>query len=386
MPAPTPAHIDPLHVPGTLVPWQGDTAKPSWRSHLLRGALLLTVLCTTIAGLLAVIRGGAFGTQLIYSFSIGVCCWFIIDVGRVLVAVLIDRRRAARGQALLPYTGFPGWPWMTFMAVLGMGVGPVAGTALADLIQGRTTPSVLQLDSPSSQVTMLLTVLTSVVSVITLSSMERLASARASAEAAQRAAAETQLKLLESQLEPHMLFNTLANLRVLIATDPARAQAMLDQLIAFLRATLGASRAAQHPLAAEFARLGDYLALLKVRMDTRLDATFELPAGLASHPVPPLLLQPLVENAIKHGLEPLVAGGQVRISAAREGDALVLRVQDSGVGLQLGAGSTNDAGFGLAQVRERLAALHGARASLVLTAAPDGERGTLATVRLPFVA
>ncbi|KNZ33202.1 MAG: hypothetical protein AD742_07625 [Methylibium sp. NZG] len=373
---------------------------------MLRGAVLLTVLCTTIAGLLTAMKGGRFGTQLVYSFSIGVCCWFIIDLGRVLVAALIDRRRAARGLAPLPYPGFPGWLWMIAMSVLGVLVGPMVGTALADVIQGSTTPNVLQLDSPSSQVTMLLTVLTSIVSVITLSSMERLASARASAEAAKRAAAEHQLKLLESQLEPHMLFNTLANLRVLIATDPARAQAMLDQLIAFLRATLGASRVAQHPLSAEFARLGDYLALMKVRMDARLATTLDLPDALADHPVPPLLLQPLVENAIKHGLEPTVAGGRVRVSAAREGNELVLRVHDSGGGLvgptspatpttaaRAAAGHRdgssidgNPAAFGLAQVRERLSAWYGPRASLQLTAAPGGERGTLATVRLPFEA
>jgi hypothetical protein len=98
-----------------------------------------------------------------------------------------------------------------------------------------------------------------------LSTTERLASARAAAEAAQRQAAEHQLRLLQSQLEPHMLFNTLANLRVLIALDPPRAQAMLDRLIAFLRSTLQASRAGTHTLADEFARLDDYLGLMAVR-------------------------------------------------------------------------------------------------------------------------
>ncbi len=128
----------------------------------------------------------------------------------------------------------------------------------------------------------------------------RLAAALMRAETAQRQAAENQLRLLESQLEPHMLFNTLANLRVLIGMDPPRAQAMLDQLIAFLRATLSASRSGSHPLREEFARLQDYLALMKVRMGERLQPVFELPAELAELAIPPLLLQPLVENAIKH--------------------------------------------------------------------------------------
>jgi sensor histidine kinase YesM len=359
------------------------TARSWWR-HLVRGALFLTVLCIGIAGLLAAMKGSSFSVQLVYSFSIGLCCWFIIDVGRLSIALLIDRLRTARGRALLPHAGFPGWPWMIAMVLLGMLAGPVLGTALADLILGKTSPSVLQLGSPTA-VTMLLTVLASLASVITLTSMERLANARATAEAAQRAAAENQLKLLESQLEPHMLFNTLANLRVLITLDPARAQTMLDQLISFLRATLGASRVAQHPLSAEFARLGDYLALMKVRMDTRLQTRFELPAELAACKLPPLLLQPLVENAIKHGLEPKVDGGRIVVSAAREGDQLVLRVQDSGAGLSSADGSSPDGSkFGLMQVRERLATLYGTRASLSLADAPGDLGGTLATVRLPL--
>ena len=151
---------------------------------------------------------------------------------------------------------------------------------------------------------------------LTLSLLERLAHARADAEAARRAAAENQLKLLESQLEPHMLFNTLANLRVLIGIDPPRAQAMLDRLIAFLRATLNASRSTLHPLATEFERIGDYLALMGMRMGPRLQSQLSLPDALRDVGVPPLLLQPLVENSIKHGLEPQIAGGRIEVDAA----------------------------------------------------------------------
>jgi LytS/YehU family sensor histidine kinase len=137
--------------------------------------------------------------------------------------------------------------------------------------------------------------------------------------AVQRDAAEARLKLLESQLEPHMLFNTLANLRVLIAADPARAQTMLDQLIAYLRATLGAARQPWHTLEAEFARLNDYLALMAVRMGPRLHYQLQLPPSLAGIPVAPLLLQPLVENAIRHGLEPQPGPGQITVQALQLG-------------------------------------------------------------------
>jgi len=239
-----------------------------------------------------------------------VCCWLIIDVGRVAAANGINHPRASQGRAPLLHPGFTGWGWMLSLVLLGMAVGPVAGTVLADGVLGNTTHRMPDLSATSTRVTLLLTVLASIVSVVSLSTLERLSSARATADAAQRAAAENQVRLLELQLEPHMLFNMLANLRVLIAMDPARTQLMLDRLIGFLRATLGASRVALHPLEAEFARLGDCLGLMQVRMDHRLETHFELPAELAACQVPPLLLQPLVENAIKHGLEPKVEWGR----------------------------------------------------------------------------
>ncbi len=181
-----------------------------------------------------------------------------------------------------------------------------------------------------------------------------------------------------------MLFNTLANLRVLIGLDAAAAQQMLDRLIAFLRATLEASRTTAHPLATEFERVADYLALMAIRMGPRLQVRLDLPAALAAQPVPPLLLQPLVENAIRHGLEPHVAGGRLEVSARAEGGQLLLEVRDTGVGLAAAAAhGTPGTRFGLAQVRERLATLHGARAGLVLEPAGDGG-GTRATIHLPL--
>ena len=181
-----------------------------------------------------------------------------------------------------------------------------------------------------------------------------------------------------------MLFNTLANLRVLIGLDPPRAQAMLDRLIAFLRSTLAASRRPWHPLADEWARIDDYLALMAVRMGPRLQARLALPPELASLPVPPLLLQPLVENSIQHGLEPQVEGGRIEVSASREGDRLVLRVRDTGVGLD--AAGTPGTRFGLVQVRQRLATVYGEAAALRLESAADAEGGALATLTLPMPA
>jgi sensor histidine kinase YesM len=158
---------------------------------------------------------------------------------------------------------------------------------------------------------------------------------------------------------------------------------MLDHLIAYLRATLSASRAARHPLASEFDRVSDYLALLAIRMGPRLQVRMELPDDLRSLPVPPLLLQPLVENCIHHGLEPKVAGGRIELRASRSGSTLQITVRDTGVGLD-DTPASRGTGFGTTQVRERLSALFGDRAAFTLTAAHDAEGGALATITRPL--
>ena len=309
-----------------------------------------------------------FWVGLVFSLVIGNCCWLLIDVGRALAA----RWRFVRKGGL---PDWPGWGWMAPIVVIGSVGGYVIGQALARALLGL----------PDGQGHLHAPILVfSVIVALTVSYLfyarERMHTQHLQALAAERLASETQLKLLQSQLEPHMLFNTLANLRVLIGLDAAQAQAMLDHLIAFLRTTLASTRIEHHPLATEFAALQDYLALMAVRMGPRLQSGFELPPDLAALPVPPLLLQPLVENAIKHGLEPQVQGGRIDVSARRSGDRLLLRVADSGAGP--GAAPCGGSSFGLEQVRQRLKALHGERASLALRGLPEG--GTEAVVTLPI--
>jgi sensor histidine kinase YesM len=169
---------------------------------------------------------------------------------------------------------------------------------------------------------------------------------------------------------------------------------MLDHLIAYLRGTLGASRATMHPLQTEFDRLRDYLALMSVRMGPRLSYTLDLPQALGQQPVPPLLLQPLVENSIRHGLEPKVAGGHVSISARLNGQMLTLTVTDTGTGLTesgQGSGAAGakgvecevgvEGGFGLGQVRERLHTCYGDLATFEIADQPSG--GTCVSITLP---
>ena len=348
-----------------------------WLWHELRISIPVAVC---IALFLSTIFREPFGSTLVYSLCIGIFIQGLIEAGRYGLA---HRLRKRFPDDIGAQHNWPGWglmaPWVVASAVVGY----YAGHSLGDLLTGVNRAPGAAIQSPRA-----LLLVMAVVFVVPIGatyffySRGRMAAMEARTQAALRAAAENQLKLLESQLEPHMLFNTLANLRVLIGMDPPRAQAMLDQLIAFLRATLAASRVARHTLRDEFARLADYMALMQVRMGERLRSHFDLPGDLATAAVPPLLLQPLVENAIKHGLEPNVAGGRIELSAQREGGLLVLRVRDTGVGLA--AVPSDGTQFGLAQVRARLATLYGERAVLELATVHDGEGGTLATIRLPL--
>lgn len=196
---------------------------------------------------------------------------------------------------------------------------------------------------------------------------------------ARQLSAQAQLDLLRSQLEPHMLFNTLSNVNDLIDEDPAQAKAMMHRLIAFLRATLSGSRVVEHALASEFQMVADYLALMQIRMGDRLKADLQLPPALAQVPVPAMLLQPLVENAIQHGLAPRRAGGFVRVSADWQPPRLHLVVCNSG---GQAPASTPGEGFGLRCVADRLRALYGDQASVALAHLPE-EGTTVVTIQLP---
>lgn len=353
------------------------------RRFLLRG-----LRSVGIGIAIALLLTGGFGTplwpNLVYSVCIASLCWFAIDLLRLPLALWAHRNDPPGSPESASH--WPGWPLMLVAIGVGSVIGFSLGNELANMILGRNVGGGYFRGSWRQMLALLVGALVPGTAITYwFYTRETIAAKEAAVQAAQRQAAEHQLKLLESQLEPHMLFNTLANLRVLIGADPKRAQTMLDQFIAFLRATLAGSRAPQHPLRAEFARLADYLALMQVRMGERLQTRFDMPEALAELAVPPLLLQPLVENCIRHGLEPAVAGGRIDVSAAREGDALVLRVRDTGAGLARASGTMAEGTkFGLVQVRNRLAALYGERASLSLADAADPEGGTIATIRLPI--
>jgi signal transduction histidine kinase len=309
-----------------------------------------------------------YGQQWVYSSSIGTLIWVVIELGCLMVSP---------EHAYPPVrSGMPGWPkgWRgAGLVALGIAAGHFAGQPLGAWLSGW---SLAETGSNSLIVTVLAGALASYY-FYAQGLQKALAVARAEQ---QRDASEARLRLLQSQLEPHMLFNTLANLRMLIASDPAAAQHMLDRLNDFLRASLNASRATAHPLAVEFDRLRDYLALMSVRMGPRLTHALRLPDDLRAQPVPPLLLQPLVENAIKHGLEPCVEGGHIEISAAREGNTLALTVRDSGAGFDADAPRT-EGHFGLTQVFERVASAYAAQGRVAVQSQPG--HGTTIRITLP---
>ena len=377
MPAsPTLAAVSPSR-PDTVAPRPRSTREI--RLNLLRSVATVLVADTIIAALVVALHHNKPLPTLVYAQSVGLLALGCVVVGRRLFFVddARDWHRRPAGIALV---------------VASCVIGYVGGTSVGDLYAGRSTwddfrrhPDWMPGDIGMSVIFAALVVGWFYLRGMAAANRERLA-------AIEHEATLARLGLLQSQLEPHMLFNTLANLRVLIAVDPPRAQEMLDRLIDFLRATLAASRSAAHPLADEFARIEDYLALMKVRMGERLRTRVELPPELAALPVPPLLLQPLVENAIKHGLEPQRGPGELAVTAAADGDMLVLAVCDTGRGLaaaaaapDLGAGdSPHRGGFGTDQVRDRLRTLHGDAASFALAPRPGG--GTRAEIRLPLPA
>jgi sensor histidine kinase YesM len=197
------------------------------------------------------------------------------------------------------------------------------------------------------------------------------------AERVAREAAHANLRALQAQIEPHFLFNTLANVSSLVDPDPAKAKRMLESFNRFLRASLAATRQERTTLGAEAQLIGAYLDVLQVRMDSRLRYEVAFPAELAAFELPPMLVQPVVENAIRHGLEPKVEGGEVRVSARREGTAVAIEVRDSGVGF----GDATRGGLGLSNLRERLRALYGADAALLI--ADNAGGGASVTLRIP---
>jgi hypothetical protein len=331
---------------------------------------LTGVLITLVEG-----RPQILASQMIYSTCIGTIATIVVDGARLAFWDDPSRR---------PHS----WPPFIALIVATAPVAHYCGIVLGAMLQGETWPSLASYPNPRQVSMILFSMLCIAAFSLVIVSRERLdriklerSDAIVHAAAVERQALQAQLRLLQAQIEPHMLFNTLANLQGLIAIDPQQASRMLDQLIQYLRATLSVSRMETTTLDQEFAALEAYLGLMMVRMGPRLAYRCSLPDALRSARLPTMLLQPLVENAVVHGLEPKIDGGSVTIEAVQRAGQLEITVCDTGLGLDRAA-PHEGGGIGLATTRERLQVLYGDRAGVELLPSPP--QGTLARLSLPL--
>lgn len=212
----------------------------------------------------------------------------------------------------------------------------------------------------------------------------RTAQDTAERETMERQLAQARLQVLQAQVEPHFLFNTLATVDYLIETDPPRASKMQKALITYLRGALPQMRQQSSTLGRELRLVTSYLDLIKMRIEERLEVEIAVPEALRSAEFPPMMLQTLVENAIKHGIEPKPDGGRVRVAASLQNGQIAVEVSDTGVGLPDGElldGPTSGTGVGLQNIRDRLAMLYPGRSTLMLHSGAAG--GTLVRITLP---
>ena len=360
------------HMPTSESPVQSSLAQT-----LVRHGMATLLVCLLITTVLTLSGDSRWDVNLVYSIAIGSVSWLSIEFGRMRFATSpeIPWPRGWRGIAVV---------------IVGIALGFGVGTLIGQAYQQHQQPQP-RLD-PASRwlLPMLLTVIATAVMSLVFYLIGQSRHLQLKREQAERQAAQARLDLLQTQLEPHMLFNTLANLRALIDVDPPRAQTMLDHLIDYLRMTLASSQQPEHPLRDEFARLSDYLTLMQIRMGKRLAYTLDLPEAIAHVPVPPLLLQPLVENSIRHGIEPQVSGGSIKVRARHvthpDGTAAIeIIVEDSGCGLSESPHATvqGETHMGTALVRDRLATRYGNAAQFSLSRSPD-DTHTIARIYFPL--
>lgn len=329
------------------------------RRNLYISTLISLLFNTAIAGLLTIIQfGGGFWVNLVYSHCIGLSIYGInatamcrIDNScrRWSVLALTFPFSIVFGITLASWiTGVGDWSdsraWVS--VVIGLFFGGIGG--ITYFLSAR----IEKLDAEVRQHQLI----------------------RSETE---KRELEAQLKLLQAQIEPHFLFNTLANVGSLIESDPALAKKLLERLNDWLRVALARARSETATLGDELDMLDNYLQILKVRFGERLHWRIDAGDRVRNAPFPPMLLQPLVENAVRHGIEPKLGGGTVAIRADVAQGKLRVEVSDSGAGL----GEKPGTGTGLGNVRERLAALYGSGGRLALEGNDGG--GATAVLEIP---
>ncbi|PKM04312.1 MAG: hypothetical protein CVV16_05510 [Gammaproteobacteria bacterium HGW-Gammaproteobacteria-6] len=337
--------------------------KPLWLKVPLWIRLGIALLFNTLIALfLSVIDyGGSFLVNWLFSQCIGLTITACVE----LALRMIKTR-----------------PWRLVALVIAVTTGSLLGTQLAMLVTGVYQFNGL-LGQAFWQAVVLGLVFGTGISLFayyrerTLRSEQALDAERLKHLSADKARVETELRLLQAQVEPHFLFNTLAILRGLIGRDPVAGKQLLDHLIDYLRASLSHSRCEQATLGDELVLLEHYLTIMQFRMGARLAFSIEVLDELRGLPLPPMLLQPLVENAIRHGLEPKTGPCRIWVEAWQIDEGIQIEVIDNGIGFN----THGAAGTGLGNIRARLETLYDGRASLSVEDNDQG--GVTATLRLP---
>jgi signal transduction histidine kinase len=268
--------------------------------------------------------------------------------------------------------------------VLAVVVGSFLGTVLTGIVKGRDLAEMFHERLSGVMITMGLGIGVGCVVVAALILREkhardqaRILRAESERHQLEKNVLEAQLALMQAQVEPHFLFNTLANVQHLVETDPPSASRVLESLIRYLRAALPRMREASTDLGREIDMARAYLEIQQVRMGSRLEFSIDVPDALKSRSFPPMMLISLVENAIKHGVDPCCECGSIAIRAREEGGRLRVSVADTGEGILPKSGG----GVGLANIRDRLKALYGAAAQLRLE--ENRPHGVVASIEVP---
>jgi len=309
--------------------------------------------------------GGSFTENLIFSQFIGLSICSLVCTSFYMLAP-----EALYAQLLLAVAGI----------IAGSVIGSLSGSVItgADIALLHTTPA-------SRVQTILFGILFGAIISYIFISRDKLTASQALIQEerikrllAEKKTIESDLKRLQAQIEPHFLFNTLATILSLLESEPARGRTMLKDLTLHLRATLSKTRSDHVTIGQEIKMITAYINIFKGRMGDRLRYADHVPDTVRSRLLPPMLLQPLVENAIKHGIEPKIDGGQITITASVTDNKLRIEVADTGLGFD----STGLAGLGLANVKERLQALYADQARLILE--ENHPCGVKAIIEVPY--
>ena len=334
----------------------------SWQQGEYRVALAIVVVCAVVSTFMTLLNGSPLANNLITSLLIGFSQFSLTLLVRIFF----------RGR--LPVFGL----------IVAIPAGWVLGSTLA-AVAGASNEAELMLRDPAGmRGAILISLFVAVIVTAFFLYFSYTRGVREDLERERRRAAEAlqgetaaRLALLQAQIEPHFLFNTLANIHALIKQDPEAASRILEELNSYLRASLRRSRQMTATVGEEIELVEALLALGRARLGDRLEFTISVPHELRATPLPPLLLQPLVENAIRHGIEPAIEGGTIRVDARKTGAGLELTVTDTGAGLNANAPE----GVGLSNVRARLVSLYGANGRLLLYA--NAPRGVSAKLIVP---